>query len=135
MLEIKIPKEIRAYKGKLLLGLTVRQVSSLAAMVVVGAILGFYGGQYIPADILGWVVILIVVPIGGWGFLTYKGMNFEMFMKSLFSFYFVPKIRVYEDTDGNYFSFLNTELVAENIHQQRIDSGEIDEDDDETENY
>jgi hypothetical protein len=129
MLEVKIPAEIRDYKGKLVLGLTVRQVVSVIGSLAVGVPLGVFGGEIIPADILLWVVIVAVAPIIAWGFATYKGMRFEEFVVVLSKFNFFPQKRVYEDTDENYFSFIRTVLSARDIRQQRIDSGEIDDED------
>jgi len=130
MLEVKIPSEIRDYKGKVFMGLTVRQIISIIGSLVVGVPLGMFGGRVFSMDILMWVVILAVAPIIAWGFARYKGMRFEEFMKVLFKFNFLPQKRVYEDTEVNYFSHVRTTLCEREIRQQRIDSGEIDEDED-----
>ena len=128
MLEVKIPAEIRAYKGKLVLGLTTRQVISIVGSLAVGIPLGVFGGDIFPADIHMWAVMLAVSPIIAWGFAKYKGMRFEEFMKVLFNFNFLPQKRVYEDTEVNYFSHIKAVLTAREIQRQRINSGEIDED-------
>ena len=128
MLEVKIPSEIRDYKGKLVLGLTVRQIVSIAGSLAVGIPLGVFGGRIIPDDVVMWAVIISVAPIIAWGFAKYKGMRFEEFMKVLFNFNFLPQKRVYEDTEVNYFSHVRTVLSARDIRQQRIESGDIDED-------
>jgi hypothetical protein len=133
MLEVKVPAEIRAYRGKLIAGLSTRQVISIAGSLAVGIPLGIFGGNIFPADIQMWVVILAVSPIIAWGFAKYKGMRFEEFMVVLFRFNFLPQKRVYEDTEVNYFSHVRTTLCEREIRRQRIDSGEIDEDDDDSE--
>jgi uncharacterized membrane protein len=74
--------------------------------------------------------MLFVAPIVAWGFAKYKGMRFEEFAVVLFRFFFLPQRRVYEDTEVNYFSHVKTVLNARDIYKQRIDSGEIDDDDD-----
>jgi len=129
MLEVKIPSEIRDYKGKVFLGLTVRQIMSIIGSLVVGVPLGVFGGRVIPSDILMWAVILSVAPIIAWGFARYKGMRFEEFVVVLFKFNFLPQKRVYEDTQVNYYSHIKSELVELDIRQQRINNGEIDDDD------
>ena len=130
MLEVKVPAEIRAYRGKLIAGLSARQVISIAGSLVVGVPLGIFGGNIFPADIHMWVVILAVSPIIAWGFAKYKGMRFEEFMKVLFKFNFLPQKRVYEDTEVNYLCHVKTVLNSRDVLKQRIDSGEIDEDED-----
>jgi hypothetical protein len=134
MLEVKIPAEIRDYKSKVVMGMTVRQIISIAGSLVVGVPLGVFGGKIIPADILLWVVIIAVAPIIAWGFAKYKGMRFEEFVVVLWKFHFLPQKRVYEDTGVNYFSHVRMVLAARDIRGQRIDGGEID-DDDEPEEY
>ena len=128
MLEVKVPSEIRAYKGKLVAGLSVRQVISVAGSLVVGVPLGVFGGKIIPPDILMWAVIITVAPIIAWGFAKFKGMRFEEAVNVLFKFFALPQKRVYEDTEVNYFSHVRTSLCVRDIVQQRIDNGETDED-------
>lgn len=128
MIEVKIPAEIQEYKSKLVFGLSTRQVISIVGALAIGVPLGVYGSGHIPADILPWLIILTVAPFAGYGFFTFKDMRFEEFMKVFIMMNFLPQKRVYEDTDVNLFSSLNEEIIAENIVQQRIDSGELEPD-------
>lgn len=128
MIEVKIPAEIQEYKSKLIFGLSTRQVISIVGALAIGVPLGVYGSGHIPADILPWLIILTVVPFAGYGFFTFKDMRFEEFMKVFLMMNFLPQKRVYEDTDVNLYSSLNEELIAENIVQQRVDSGELEPD-------
>jgi len=91
MLEVKIPKEIKDYKSKLVYGLTVRQVVAIICALLVGVPLGVFGARYIPQDYLLWLVILSVTPIILWGFITYKGMRFEEYAKVLYKFFMFPQ--------------------------------------------
>ena len=133
MLEVKIPAEIRAYRGKLVMGLTVRQVVAIAGSLSVGIPLGVWGGKIIPVDILMWAVILSVAPIIAWGFMKWKDMRFEELVVVMFKFLFLPQKRVYEDTEVNYLSHVKMILEARDIRQQRIDNEELDDDDEEIE--
>ena len=81
----------------------------------------------ISPDILLWVIILVVVPFAGYGFMNFKGMPFEQFVKVLWSFYLLPQIRVHEDTEVNLFETLNSSAVDLEILQQRLDAGEFEE--------
>ena len=130
MIEVKVPAEIQEYKSKLIAGLSMRQIIAIGGALIVGVPLGVLGYNRIPEDILPWLVMLTVVPFVGYGFLSFKGMKFEEFMKAWLSFNFLPQKRVYEDTDSNIFYKLNEEIISTDIHNQRIDNGEYEEDDD-----
>lgn len=80
MIEIKIPKEITEYKEKFLFGLTVRQFISVAAALAVCVPLYIFGKDYLGDDAASWLVILIGVPIFGFGFVKYNGMTFEQLL-------------------------------------------------------
>lgn len=131
MIEVKIPAEIQEYKSKLILGLSTRQVISIAGALAVGVPIGVFGYGHISGDILPWFIILSVAPFAGYGFFTFQDMKFEEFMKAFLKLNFLPQKRVYEDTDINLFSSLNEEIIAEKIKQQRIDAGEIEPDEEE----
>ena len=126
MLETKIPADIQQYKSKLIAGLSVRQVISIAGALVVTVPLGVVGRRYIPEDILPWLIVIAVVPFAGFGFLKYKDMLFEDFMKAWLNMTFLPQVRVYEDTDVNLFHDLQEELISMELVQQRMDHGDYD---------
>ena len=126
MIEVKIPAEIQEYKSKLIAGLSTRQVISIAGALAVTVPLGIIGRQYIPEDVLPWLIILAVVPFAGFGFLKFKDMQFEDFMKAFLSMSFLPQVRAYEDTQSNLFHSLHEELLSIDLIQQRIENGEYD---------
>ena len=128
MLEVKVPAEIRSYRGKLIAGLSVRQVISVGGALVVGVPMGVFGGKFLSEDLVMWGVILSVAPIIAWGFMKFKGMRFEEAVKVLFNFNFLPQRRVYEDTYVNYFSQVRTELSERDIVNQLIQIGELEPD-------
>lgn len=127
MLERKIPAEIRAYKSKLIAGLSVRQVISLGVAILIGIPLGVFGGEFISSDILMWVIIIISAPILAWGFVTFQDMRFEEYAKSILRFTFLPQKRVFENTEDNTGLMLRNMQIEEAIVQQRIASGEYEE--------
>lgn len=98
MIEIKIPKEITDYKEKFLFGLTVRQCVSVAAALGAAIPLYIFGKDHLGADIAGWLVLLVVVPIFGFGFFKYNGMTFERLVAVIFRQMFAePQKRKYEE--------------------------------------
>lgn len=127
MIEKKIPAEVRAYKSKLIAGLSVRQVISLGVAILIGVPLGVFGRKYISSDILMWAIIIISMPILAWGFVTFQDMPFEEYMKWFLRFSFLPQKRVYEDAQYNQFLELRNECLEEAILQQRIENGEYEE--------
>ena len=128
MVEVKIPAEIKAYKSKLIAGLSVRQILAIGGALAICVLLGVFGYGHIDFDTLTWIIILIVAPFAGWGFMSFKDMKFEEFMKAFLEFNFFPQRRVYEDTDVNFFYDLQEEIISLDVTQQRIDNGEIEED-------
>ena len=127
MIEVKIPADIQEYKSKLIAGLSVRQVIVIGGALVTTVPVGVYFHDKISPDYLLWIIMFMVVPFVGYGFVRFKGMQFEQFIVVLWRFYFEPQRRVYEDTDANLFSELNAELTALDILQQRMDAGEYEE--------
>lgn len=124
MIEVKIPAEIQEYKSKLVFGLSTRQIISIAGALAVGVPLGVLGHWHISGDTLSWLIILSVVPFAGWGFMTFKGMRFEVFMKVFLSLNFLPQRRIYEDTDVNIFHSLHEEIIENEVVNQRIENGD-----------
>lgn len=127
MIEKKIPAEVRAYKSKLVAGLSVRQVISLGVAILIGVPLGVFGRKFISTDILMWIIIIISAPILAWGFITFLDMPFEEYMKWFLRFTFLPQKRVYEDTQYNLLMELRNDCLEEAIIQQRIENGEYEE--------
>lgn len=98
MIEIKIPKEITDYKEKFLFGLTVRQFVCVVAALAVCVPLFIFGKDALGEDLVGWLVILIAVPIFAFGFFKYDGMPFEKFLGLLYRQKWAePQRRVYEE--------------------------------------
>lgn len=124
MLSVKLPAEIRAYKSKLYFGLSVRQILSLIAAVLICVPVGVFGHKYISEELLTWIIILLAAPCIAVGFLRFHGMPFEEYIKCAFHFYTRPQKRVYEDTETNIFLSVREEILEEEIIGQRMDAGE-----------
>lgn len=98
MIEIKIPKEITDYKEKFLFGLTVRQLVSAVVALAICIPLFIFGKDYLGEDLLGWIIILVAIPIFAFGFFRYDGMPFEQFLAMLYRQKWVePQKRKYEE--------------------------------------
>lgn len=98
MIEIKIPKEITDYKEKFLFGLTVRQLVSAVVALAICIPLFIFGKDYLGEDLVGWIIILVAIPIFAFGFFRYDGMPFEQFLTMLYRQKWVePQKRKYEE--------------------------------------
>lgn len=127
MLEVKIPIEIQDYKSKVIAGLSLRQIISLGGACLTTLPIGVFGRDHISSDILPWFVILVTIPWVLYGFITFQGLKFEDYFRSWISYTFLPRKRVYEDTDGSLLQSIHEELLEEKILQQRIDNGEFEQ--------
>jgi hypothetical protein len=134
-LEVKIPDEINDYEGKLILGLSVRQLLAILGAICVGLIIVFGGKEHISRDILPWLVLISAVPFFGWGFYRYDGMKFEDAVRVFVNYLFFNPKRVYEDTENNIFIKINENLLEEEIIYQLIETGQFGDDDTEEELY
>ena len=89
MIERPIPKEIKDFKEKLMLGLSARQL--LATILTCGVCIPTYifGRKYMGDDIASWICILVAFPTIAMGFYKKNGMNFEQYMMVIFRFNFI----------------------------------------------
>ena len=98
MIEIKIPKEITDYKEKFLFGLTVRKLVSAVVALAICVPLFIFGKDYLGEDMVGWIIILVAIPVFAFGFFRYDGMPFEKFLAILYRQKWVePQKRKYEE--------------------------------------
>lgn len=96
MIEIKIPKDIRAYKEKIFLDMNLRQVISAVGTVAVGIPTYWYGKEIIGNEAASWVTIIVGLGIAMIGFYQKNGLTFEKYLKVMLDFYLFPvKRKVY----------------------------------------
>ncbi len=124
MLNIRLPAEIQAYKSKLIWGLSVRQILSLVAALVICVPVGVLGYGHISNDILPWIIMLLAAPCIAVGFLKFHDLPFEVYARYIWNRYTTPQKRVYQNTETNIFIELYEDAVEEAIIQQRLDAGE-----------
>ena len=57
-----------------------------------------FGKDYLGEDLVGWIIILVAIPIFAFGFFRYDGMPFEQFLAMLYRQKWVePQKRKYEE--------------------------------------
>lgn len=94
-MEIKINKEIKAYKENLFFGLSTRQFFCSLLTVIIAMFLYVKLQHLVGKEYASWVCLLAAAPFAGLGFFSYHGMSAEKaawaFLKSEV-FYAGPRI-------------------------------------------
>ena len=122
MIEIRIPKEIKNYREKLFFGLTLRQCVCAGVALLICVPLYIFGRNFMPQELVSWIVILIAAPLMLAGFFKYNDMFFEQFAVEFFYFYFFPQKRVYSYEPV--FSDLRRKYIAEELQEEMGDNAE-----------
>lgn len=99
MIAVRIPKEIRAYKEKLVAGLTLRQLLWTVIGFIICVPTYLYGIKYIHEEILSWIVLIIASLCGGIGFISYHGMPLEKYFMAIGKQLIYPAHRKYITQD------------------------------------
>ena len=79
-MEIKINKEIRAYRETLFFGLSVRQFVCSVLAVGVAVALYFSLSHVLDRETVSWVCIVGAAPVAAAGFFQYNGLTLERFL-------------------------------------------------------
>ncbi len=99
-LEVKIPKEITEYEGKIIFGLTGRQLLSAFTAIVTMLFIYPKVTKLFGQDVGQPVAILLIIPIWLIGFVKKDGLSFEKYALNIIRFYFSKKKRHFS-TDLN----------------------------------
>ncbi len=122
MIEIRIPKEIKNYREKLFFGLTLRQCVCAGVALLICVPLYIFGRNFMPQELVSWIVILIAAPLMLAGFFKYNDMFFEQFAVEFFYFYFFPQKRVYSYEPV--FSDFRRKYITEELQEEMGDKAE-----------
>ncbi|MDR3092109.1 MAG: PrgI family protein [Clostridiales bacterium] len=119
MLEIKIPKEIEDYEPKLAWGLTTKNIISVAVIAITAIPLYVFGRQYLSADELQWIIMLIVAPIAALGFFPkWNGIKLESLLKNWWNMNWNPQRRRYGEI--SVFWLARAEIIEDDLNIQRV---------------
>ena len=122
MIEIRIPKEIKNYREKLFFFFLLRQCVCAGVALLICVPLYIFGRNFMPQELVSWIVILIAAPLMLAGFFKYNDMFFEQFAVEFFYFYFFPQKRVYSYEPV--FSDLRRKYIAEELQEEMGDKAE-----------
>lgn len=109
MISVRIPNEIRKYKEKIALGMTARQLISTCVALAICAPLAIFGGKVWGDDLNSWLVLIVGLPILGFGWFKINELPFEKFMALAIRYYFlVPNKR--KTKNENFFHYCQREV-------------------------
>ena len=112
-MEIKINKEIRAYRETLFFGLSVRQF--ICSILAVGVAVGLYFSlsRVLDRETVSWVCIVGAAPVAAAGFFQYNGMTLERFLLAYIRSEFLFPRRLVFKTDNIYAKALENSTIKE----------------------
>ena len=97
MLFVKVPKEIKEYEEKLVLGLSTRQIL-WGVLAIVSSLISFFGFKFIVGEeFASWITMFIGIPMFACGFLDYQGMPMSKFLKIVWNYYRKKQILTYDN--------------------------------------
>ena len=95
-IEVRIPKEIKEYKEKIIFGLSLRQLVSVLIGGIVCLSTYFLLKPICGSNIASDIIILEAMPIFAFGFIKVRNLNFEEFIKIFLKHKLKKNIRIYE---------------------------------------
>jgi len=117
MISVRIPKDIRSYKEKLIAGLTARQLIAVFIALVICVPTYIYGRRLLGDDLAGWLVMIVALPAGAVGFYRKNGLPFEKFAAVIIRHFLCPGKRSYQ-TENAFRLWQNT-IENEEITETR----------------
>ncbi|MFC0234346.1 PrgI family protein [Vagococcus entomophilus] len=91
-IEVKVPKDIKEYKEKIMFGMTIKQLITLLIAIGVNIALAFlfitvYG---LEMNSISWVMILVSLPILSFGWVRRNELSFFAFLQILLKYHSDP---------------------------------------------
>lgn len=119
MINVKINKDIRDYKTKLIFNLTGRQLLFTVLGLLTGFIINSYCEQYIGSELASWLTIIVTIPLFAIGWINIQGMPAELFFKQFLMNEFIhPKKRLYQsDNVFNYIEEQKKDKIIRKINK------------------
>ncbi|EOH61656.1 MULTISPECIES: PrgI family protein [Enterococcus] len=105
-IEVKVHKDVREYKERIVAGMSVRQLGFLSVAVLINIVISFVFVRFFgySMDVISWLMILVSMPIVAFGWLKKEGLPFERYLKYFFIYHFDQGVVVYEESDRPQFN-------------------------------
>ena len=114
-MEIKINKEIRAYRETLFFGLSMRQFVCSVLAVGVAVTLYFSLSRVLDRETVSWVCIVGAAPVAAAGFFQYNGMDLERFLLAVFRTEVLTPKRLWFRSENLYATLLDHAIGKERL--------------------
>ena len=97
-IEVRIPKEIKEYKEKIMFGLSIRQILCFTIAIVVGVLTYLFLTSVLGLDMdfASYVIMIEVIPVLAVGFVRINGFTFEKYFALFMKHKFGISKRIYE---------------------------------------
>lgn len=82
MFEVRFPKDVRKYKEKILLGLTLRQLVFGGLAIVVSVPIYIFGRKVIPEDIIAFVAMILGGGLFFVGYGNFDGLTVDKYIRT-----------------------------------------------------
>jgi hypothetical protein len=96
-IEVRIPKEIKEYKEKIIFGLNLRQLISVLVGGIICLSTFFLIKPIVGVDLASDIIIIEAVPIFAFGFIKVRSFNFETYAKIFIKHKLGKNKRTYEN--------------------------------------
>ena len=96
-IEVRVPKEIKEYKEKIIFGLNLRQLISVFVGGIVCLGTYFLISPIVGADLASDIIIIEAIPIFAFGFIKVRSFNFETYAKIFLKHKLGKNKRTYEN--------------------------------------
>ena len=96
-IEVRIPKEIKEYKEKIIFGLNLRQLISVLVGGIICLSTFFLIKPIVGVDLASDIIIIEAIPIFAFGFIKVRSFNFETYAKIFIKHKLGKNKRTYEN--------------------------------------
>lgn len=96
-IEVRIPKEIKEYKEKIIFGLNLRQLISVFVGGIICLSTYFIISPFVGTDLASDIIIIEAIPIFAFGFIKIRSFNFETYAKIFIKHKLSKNKRTYEN--------------------------------------
>ena len=95
-IEVKVPKDIKEYKEKIIAGMSMKQLLSVSVAIVLNIVLSVVLIKILgmSMDIARWFMIILSIPVVSFGWFRKHGLAFEVFMKYFLKYHLNPGKKV-----------------------------------------
>lgn len=88
-IEVKVPKDIKEYKEKIIAGMNLKQLLCLCVAGGLNIVIAlvFIAWLKIPMEIISWLMIIVSIPVVSFGWFKRNGLTFEVYIKHFFKYH------------------------------------------------